>query len=114
MRRRLFPILSAGKVLFMRYEPILIAGAGALGSVYAAMLRAAGHQVSILGRQPQIDAIARDGLRVEGVFGAHHAQGFQLFSDPRQLSGQSFPLIIIAVKSYDTATVAPPVAQWLG
>ena len=42
--------------------PILIAGAGALGSVMGGMLKSAGHQVCLLGRPRHLDAIAQQGI----------------------------------------------------
>jgi 2-dehydropantoate 2-reductase len=44
---------------------IIVYGAGAIGSVYAAKL-AGHHDVTLVGRPAHVDAIARDGLRVVG------------------------------------------------
>jgi len=38
-------------------ERVLVAGAGALGSVLGGFLAAAGHDVTLLGRAPHMDAI---------------------------------------------------------
>jgi 2-dehydropantoate 2-reductase len=46
-------------------EHIVVLGAGAIGSLYAAKL-AARHAVTLVGRRDHVDAIARDGLRVVG------------------------------------------------
>jgi 2-dehydropantoate 2-reductase len=93
--------------------PILIAGAGALGSVFATMLRAAGHQVALLGRRAHIEAIRERGLELDGLFGRHIAHGFaSLVHDPSDLDGQ-FPLILCTVKSYDTATIADALSSRL-
>ncbi len=89
----------------MDTRPILIAGAGAIGSVMGAMLRRAGHPVALLGRASHLDAIAREGLRVSGLFGDHLASGFSLVSDPAHLKGQ-FDLILLTVKAYDTVSMA--------
>jgi 2-dehydropantoate 2-reductase len=89
--------------------PILIAGAGALGSVFGAMLRAAGHQVTMLGRRAHLEAIAARGLELSGLFGNRCAQGFTLTDDPARLKGR-FPLLLCTVKSYDTGTIAPAIA----
>src|SRR5258705_10505465 len=58
-------------------EPILIAGAGALGSVVGGLLARAGHSVTLLGRAPHLDAIERDGLVLDGLFGAHRVGGLR-------------------------------------
>ena len=86
--------------------PILIAGAGAVGSILGGMLRSAGHQVALLGRPNHLDAIARHGLTIDGMFGHRQVHGFELFHDFNQLRGRKFGLIVIAVKSYDTAQMA--------
>jgi len=96
----------------MSARPILIAGAGAIGSIVGAMLRRAGHDVALLGRANHIDAIGRDGLRISGLFGDHIARGFILASDPAQLKGR-FDLILLAVKAYDTASMTDPLAPLL-
>src|SRR5262249_16325434 len=49
----------------MSVEHIVVLGAGAIGSLYAAKL-AARHDVTVVGRAAHVDAIARDGLRVVG------------------------------------------------
>src|SRR5579872_6510232 len=89
----------------MSERPILIAGAGAIGSIIGAMLRLAGHPVALLGRESHLDAIARDGLRVSGLFGDHLATGFSLANQPQHLEGP-FDLILMAVKAYDTAPMS--------
>lgn len=85
--------------------PILIAGAGALGSVFGATLKAAGHEVTMLGRREHLHAIARSGLELSGLFGRRVARGFTLVEDPARLD-RSFPLILCTVKSYDTEMIA--------
>ena len=87
--------------------PILIAGAGALGSVIGGMLRAAGHHVTLLGRAAHLAAIAERSLIIDGVFGRREAAGFDLCSNIKHLRGRKFALIVVAVKSYDTAEIAP-------
>jgi 2-dehydropantoate 2-reductase len=97
----------------MLTAPILIAGAGALGSVIGGMLRAAGHQVALLGRPGHLDAIARRGLRLDGLLGRREVGGFELFRDAGELRGRRFGLILVTVKSYDTARLAPHLAPLL-
>ena len=46
-------------------EPIIVLGAGAIGSVYAAKLSAR-HPVTVVGRRDHVDAIRADGLRLIG------------------------------------------------
>jgi len=96
----------------MRYPAgamrVLIAGAGALGSIFGAFLRRAGDDVTLLGRAGHVDAIAAGGLFVEGIWGDHHVTGLRIAHDPAQLP-RGFDAILVTVKAYDTATVAAAV-----
>ena len=80
---------------------ILIAGAGAIGSVIGGLLREQGEKITFLGRPEHIQAIARNGLEISGIWGEHRVSGFELASDPAEL-GPDFDLIFLTVKSYDT------------
>jgi 2-dehydropantoate 2-reductase len=91
---------------------VLIAGAGALGSVFGAFLARAGHPVTLLGRPPVIEAVRRDGLQVTGLWGTHRVTGLDLARAPGELSG-TFPVVLVAVKSYATAEVARAVAPFV-
>lgn len=91
---------------------ILIAGAGALGSVFGGFLRRAGDDVTLLGRAAHLDAIARNGLRVDGLWGEHCVRGFDSATDAAELHG-TFDAILLPVKSYDTAAMAEAVAPRL-
>jgi 2-dehydropantoate 2-reductase len=89
----------------MTDTPILIAGAGAIGSILGGMLHDAGHDVTLLGRRAHLDAIARDGLRISGLLGDRTVAGLKLANDPADLRGR-FGLVLCAVKSYDTESIA--------
>lgn len=92
---------------------ILVAGAGALGSVFGGFLRRAGLDVTLFGRAAHLDAIARDGLTIDGIWGTHRVDGFAVSTDAAALHGR-FDAILLAVKSYDTAAVAAAIAPLLG
>ena len=91
---------------------ILIAGAGALGSVFGGFLRKAGHQVTLLGRAWHLDAIGEKGLRIEGIWGSHKVGNFTLATSPDSLT-KSYDLILVTVKSYDTETMAGKMAPFV-
>jgi 2-dehydropantoate 2-reductase len=76
-----------------------------LGSVFGGFLRRAGIAVTLLGRAPHVDVIARNGLHIDGIWGSHHVDGFDVATEVRQLDGP-FDLVLLAVKSYDTEEVA--------
>lgn len=93
-------------------DRVLIAGTGALGSVLGAFLRRAGCDVTLLGRPSHLDAIARNGLVIDGLWGEHRVHGFRAASSTAELSGM-FDTILLTVKSYDTRATAGAVAPFL-
>jgi 2-dehydropantoate 2-reductase len=97
----------------MRSSPrILIAGCGAIGSIFACLLRQAGHDVTLLGRPSHLDVIAFQGLYLDGIWGSHYASGFHLAATAADLTGP-FGLILITVKAYDTQTIVEAVAPFI-
>ena len=92
--------------------PLVVAGAGALGSVFGGLLAHAGWPVVLLGRPEHMQAIARDGLRVEGLFGTHTVRGITTLSDAAALEG-TFGTVLLTVKSYDTAAMVRAMAPHL-
>ena len=93
----------------MAGDTVLIAGAGALGSVVGGLLARAGWRVTLLGRRAHVDAVRSRGLAVEGLFGTHRVTGLTCVSDPRDLAGP-YDTVFLTVKAYDTAAVAAAVA----
>src|SRR5258708_38341018 len=91
---------------------ILIAGAGAIGSIVGGMLHDSGHDVTLLGRRAHLDAIARDGLKISGLLGDRTVTGIKLADDPAKLSRQ-FGLILCTVKSYDTELIGAALVDGL-
>lgn len=91
---------------------LLVAGAGALGSVFGGFLREQGHDVTLLGRAEHVEAIERDGLLIDGIWGEHRAAGFTCVSDAAKLHGP-FDLVLVCVKSYDTLAMAEVIAPLL-
>ena len=89
---------------------ILIAGCGAIGSIFACFLRQAGHNVTLLGRQSHLSAIASHGLYLDGIWGRHYANNFQLATTVADLSSP-YDLVLIAVKAYDTQAMVEAVAS---
>jgi 2-dehydropantoate 2-reductase len=91
---------------------VLVAGAGALGSVFGGLLAQAGWPVVLLGRPEHVDVARRDGLRIEGLFGEHLVRDVDAVSDAAALRGP-FDTVLVTVKSYDTAAVVRAVANHL-
>jgi 2-dehydropantoate 2-reductase len=91
---------------------VLIAGAGALGSVFGGFLRRQRYDVALLGRGPHLEAIAHDGLLIDGIWGTHRVGGFEIAIEPGALRGP-FDAVLLTVKSYDTRPMARAVAPLL-
>jgi 2-dehydropantoate 2-reductase len=84
---------------------VLIYGAGSVGSVVGGFLAKAGHDVTLVGRAGHLDAIARAGLRISGIWGEHRIQRLNTATSLDAVSGP-FDFIVVAVKSYDTRAAA--------
>ncbi len=93
-------------------EKILIAGTGAVGSVFGCLLRKAGHDITLLGREWHLKAIRAKGIRLDGIWGDHAAEGFKLATQLSDLS-RSYDFILIAVKAYDTERMLQGIAPYL-
>ena len=93
---------------------ILVMGAGALGSVAGGFMAKHGHQVVLVGRTAHMNAISEKGLRVSGIWGNHQIQDLHSCTTIGQVSGKNFDLILIAVKSYDTAHAVECIAPRVG
>ncbi|MFP4631940.1 MAG: ketopantoate reductase family protein [Halobacteriales archaeon] len=78
---------------------IQVVGAGSLGSLLAAFLDADGHEVHVVGRVRDVEAIRRDGVRVTGENEIHASPS----ADTRAVDAD---VSFVAVKSYDTGDAA--------
>lgn len=84
---------------------IAIFGVGAMGSVYAALLADAGHEiVAVDVWQQHVDAINSHGLRVEGASGDRTVTSIKATSDPSLAKGAD--LFIIATKASGVGSAA--------
>lgn len=81
---------------------VLVAGAGALGSVFGGFLARAGAEVTLLGREPHLAAVAADGLHIAGIWGEHRVRSLRGTTSPQGLNA-GFDAILLSVKSYATA-----------
>jgi 2-dehydropantoate 2-reductase len=88
---------------------VLVAGAGAVGSVVGGLLAGAGDRVTLLGRSAHLAAIARDGLVIGGLWGEHRVTGLETATETADLR-PPFDAILLTVKSYDTASMLAAVA----
>jgi 2-dehydropantoate 2-reductase len=73
------------------------------------LLAAHGWPVTLLGRAEHLDAVRRQGLRIEGLFGDHHVRGLECAADASGLRGR-FGIVLLTVKAWDTDAMARAVA----
>lgn len=92
---------------------VLVAGAGAVGSVVGGLLARAGHRVTLFGRRPHLAAIAARGLAFEGLWGEHHVDGLAVASAVEELEG-AYDAVLLTVKAYDTAPMLAAVVPSVG
>jgi 2-dehydropantoate 2-reductase len=89
---------------------VAVVGAGAVGCYYGGMLARAGHDVTLIGRPQHVEAIERQGLRLET----------QTFDERIRVSAssegsavQSAQLVLLCVKSTDTESAAAAIKPHL-
>ena len=83
---------------------VVVVGAGALGSIYAAYLARAGHQVSLIARGERAAALAMHGIGIVGE-DAFSAQ-CNIVTQPQTI--RQADVVIVCVKTYDTAQALEP------
>jgi len=93
-----------------RFHSVAVVGAGAVGSFYGAMLARAGHRVTLIGRAAHVQAIQRNGLRLD-MAGRVHVVRVGASVDMAAVRGAD--LVLFCVKSTDTETVAREMAAHL-
>ncbi|MBP0111263.1 2-dehydropantoate 2-reductase [Bradyrhizobium vignae] len=93
-------------------RPIVVAGAGAIGCFVGGMLAASGRRVALLVRPRVKTEIERFGLRLTDFDGSEKRLGagqLALSEDPAIFHGDG--IVLVTVKSADTAAVADQIAQ---
>jgi 2-dehydropantoate 2-reductase len=83
---------------------VLVVGAGAVGSYYGGRLALAGHDVTLIGRKPHMDAIRQNGLTIDStVTGKHNVR---VHTAEAPFASKPPDLVLLCVKSYDTEGAA--------
>jgi 2-dehydropantoate 2-reductase len=91
---------------------IAIVGTGAMGSVYAALFASAGHEVWAIDRwREHVDAMRKNGLRVEGASGDRTVK-LNATIDPRD-AGRC-DLVVLATKAMHVSQAAQALEPLLG
>lgn len=83
---------------------ILVAGAGAVGSVFGCLLAEAGEDVTLFGRPRLMEAVAARGLRVEGIWGQHGSSALAVAVTAEELR-PPYDAVLICCKAYQTAGI---------
>ena len=96
----------------LSFHHIAVVGAGAVGSFYGAMLARAGNKVTLIGRPAHVQAVTRDGLKLDLATSSEteivRTEASSDFSCLR-----SVDLVLFCVKSTDSASVALQIAPYL-
>jgi len=90
---------------------IAIVGPGAVGCLFGAMLRKAGHRVVMIDNQSErAEKIAAEGIHIKGVSGERRVK---VEASARPDEAADCDLVVIATKSYDTEDAVESVARIL-
>lgn len=93
-------------------QPVLIVGTGALATLFAARLSAAGHPVTMLGTwENGLRALDEQGARLVDADGVEHTYPVETTGDPAGCRGARYALVL--VKSWQTERVARQLAECL-
>jgi 2-dehydropantoate 2-reductase len=94
-------------------RPIVIAGAGSIGCFVGGVLASAGRRVCLLARSRVIEEIERFGLTLTSIDGSPRSvapERLKLSDDPAILRDAG--MVLVTVKSADTADVAELIARY--
>ncbi|WP_244849211.1 ketopantoate reductase family protein [Caballeronia sp. SL2Y3] len=89
---------------------IAVMGAGAVGCYYGGMLARAGHEVALIARPQHVEAIQREGLRLDTQTFDEHVR-VSASTDASAAKGAQ--LVLFCVKSTDTDSAAQALAPYL-
>ncbi len=95
----------------MQVAKVAVMGAGAVGCYFGGMLARAGHDVTLIGSAAHVDAIRRDGLRMETLGFSGHVP-LRAETDPAAV--RDAQLVLSCVKSVDTESAGSAIGPHLG
>lgn len=93
-----------------RFRTVAVVGAGAVGCFYGALLARAGAHVVLIGRAAHVEAIERDGLRLDM---AGRVEALRVEASTELAAVRGADLVLFCVKSTDTDAVARELAPLL-
>ncbi len=86
--------------------------AGAVGGYFGARLAAAGHDVNFIARGAQLEAIRKNGLKIESTLGDLHLKDAKVTDDPARVG--PVDIVLFAVKLWDTEKAAEQARPLVG
>src|SRR6476619_182140 len=86
--------------------------AGAVGAYFGGRMQAGGHDVAYIARRAHLDALRRDGLKIESVHGDLHLPKVNATDDPTQVG--PVDVVLFAVKLWDTETAGEQTRPLVG
>ncbi len=86
--------------------------AGAVGGYFGARMAAAGHDVFFIARGAHLEAMRKDGLKIESVHGNQHLPKPNVTDDPAKVG--PVDVVLFAVKLWDTEKGAEAARPLLG
>jgi 2-dehydropantoate 2-reductase len=89
---------------------VAVMGAGAVGCYYGGMLARAGHEVVLIARPQHVEAIERDGLRMEARTFDEHVR---LAASTEASAVEDADLVLFCVKSTDTESAGAQIREHL-
>jgi len=89
------------------FRSVAVVGAGAVGSFYGAMLARAGLRVVLIGRTQHVEAVRRDGLKLDM---AGRIETIRMDASTEIAAVRGADLVLFCVKSTDTDAVARELA----
>ena len=78
--------------------------AGAVGAYFGGRMQAGGHDVAYIARRAHLDALRKNGLKIESVHGDLHLPKVNATPDPKEVG--PVDVVLFAVKLWDTETAA--------
>src|SRR5665213_3632117 len=78
--------------------------AGAVGAYFGGRMQAAGHDVAYIARRAHLEALRKDGLKIESVHCDLHLPKVNATDDPKQVG--PVDIVLFAVKLWDTEIAA--------
>lgn len=87
----------------MMYKSVAILGAGAVGSAVGGLLALRGVDITLIGRQPHVDAIKKQGLQITGVRGS---RCIRVNATTAHSAMRGKDVVLVCIKAQDTNQVS--------